>query len=555
MESIFMQQIEQMAQNMIQESLSDPRGDVSPSIYETACVITFLPAPSRKPESINYLLQQQCSEGSWRQPGIPCEYALVPTLAATLCFLHLSFQAASGEPVPIACHALGQAARRGLGFLSTLFAKHLVLPDTVAIELILPAFVEEITTRQEALVALNQQHSEHLSAPLWQELRPCLTMRLPMPSRDQLDSLHTAISQRKSVPEKASHLLEFLGSLQGYGLPAFEADGIFALSPAATAALIARSTRLREPFLAGLEHLALRGRGTFPAFCPFPFFERALATFSLLKAGLSLPFSQKQAMGVYLQACIRPGGVGPAECFLPDGDDTGLVLTVLSELGVTCDLAPLRCYEEALGFRCYEREQTASVSTNAHILEALNSSLARTSSSKETVWIQKAAEKCTSYLLTQQRTNGTWGDKWHASPYYATSCSVQALQYSRSKETIAARDRAIEWVLQTQREDGSWGIWFGTLEKTAYALTILAQAKLDVHPERINQRKEQGRQFLIQHLDASAEDRVRTPLWHDKELYEPRRVTRAAVLGALYQNTRELETGEHLCASQGVRKR
>ncbi|HAJ62943.1 MAG TPA: hypothetical protein DCP31_30015, partial [Cyanobacteria bacterium UBA8543] len=104
----------------------------------------------------------------------------------------------------------------------------------------------------------------------------------------------------------------------------------------------------------------------------------------------------------------------------------------------------------------------------------------------------------------------------------------------------AALNRAISWVLHTQRDDGSWGFWCGTLEETAYALQMLLLAGQTQDPVAIAQAARRGERFLTKHLNAPPNDPVHMPLWHGKELYQPRRIVRAAVLSALYlcANTR-----------------
>src|SRR5690606_37044537 len=77
------------------------------------------------------------------------------------------------------------------------------------------------------------------------------------------------------------------------------------------------------------------------------------------------------------------------------------------------------------------------------------------------------------WLLAQQRPDGSWHDKWHASPYYATERCVTALSGHTGPTTRDAVRSAGDWVLATQRDDGSWGVWGGTAEETAYAVDIL----------------------------------------------------------------------------------
>ncbi|MFD2350734.1 prenyltransferase/squalene oxidase repeat-containing protein [Nonomuraea ferruginea] len=62
-----------------------------------------------------------------------------------------------------------------------------------------------------------------------------------------------------------------------------------------------------------------------------------------------------------------------------------------------------------------------------------------------------------SWLAGLQRPDGSWDDRWHASPYYATLGCALALGEFGGPEHTGAVLRAREWVLASQRDDGSWG--------------------------------------------------------------------------------------------------
>ena len=69
-------------------------------------------------------------------------------------------------------------------------------------------------------------------------------------------------------------------------------------------------------------------------------------------------------------------------------------------------------------------------------------------------------------------------------------------------------------VLNTQRLDGSWGIWGGTAEETAYALQILALTG-DLVDRDITPVIKVGTEYMVTY---SAEHPA---LWHDKDLDRP----------------------------------
>jgi hypothetical protein len=140
-------QLEPAAQQLIQESMTDPWSNVSPAIYDTARVL-LLPRSLQPEGSLDFLLRKQKEDGSW---GGNDTYCLVPTLAATASLLHLTLRAARGEEFPGDASVVSLAAWRGLDFLAPTLRNTTELPDTVAVELIVPALIQEI---EDTLAAL-----------------------------------------------------------------------------------------------------------------------------------------------------------------------------------------------------------------------------------------------------------------------------------------------------------------------------------------------------------------------------------------------------------------
>ncbi|HEY9667383.1 MAG TPA: hypothetical protein V6C91_11295 [Coleofasciculaceae cyanobacterium] len=140
-------QIELAAQQLIQESMGDPWGDISPAVYDTARIL-LLPRSLQPEGTVDFLLDKQKDDGSW---GGPDAYCLVPSLAATASLLHLTLKAAQGEEIAGDASTVSLAAWRGLNFLASVLANPKELPDLVAIELIVPALVDEI---EDTLTAL-----------------------------------------------------------------------------------------------------------------------------------------------------------------------------------------------------------------------------------------------------------------------------------------------------------------------------------------------------------------------------------------------------------------
>ncbi|MFJ3309430.1 hypothetical protein ACIPSA_41570 [Streptomyces sp. NPDC086549] len=124
--------------------------------------------------------------------------------------------------------------------------------------------------------------------------------------------------------------------------------------------------------------------------------------------------------------------------------------------------------------------------------------------------------------------DGTWTDKWHASPYFSTMRCAVALHQHGGSAHRATMARAVDWILAGQHPDGSFGRWGGTPEETAYAVqTLLRTSSPGAAREEAAARR--GVAHLLDHLS----DTGHRELWIGKELYVPVHMVRGAVIGAL----------------------
>src|SRR5262249_37856837 len=225
----------------------------------------------------------------------------------------------------------------------------------------------------------------------------------------------------------------------------------------------------RQRCVSHLSDVSARHDGLMPVASPITEFERAWVLAFLAEAGFrpaaahGLLRQLRQAVGEF----GAPGGTG----LPPDADTTSAAIYVLASHGITVPVACLAGYERQSWFCTYPDERTASTTTNAHVLEAL---ACRANADKELGrrW-GGTIGRLTAWLRDQQRSDGSWTDKWHASPYYATVCCALAFARAAAAEGDPAVSRAVAWVLATQRDDGSWGRWSGTVEETSYAVRTL----------------------------------------------------------------------------------
>ena len=98
---------------------------------------------------------------------------------------------------------------------------------------------------------------------------------------------------------------------------------------------------------------------------------------------------------------------------------------------------PVRAFEAGDHYLSYQGESSASLSANAHALEAL----LRTPS-REREPLRGRIQATAAYLLEARGPEGYWGDKWHISPFYATQACVHALartQQMRRRTRLSVR--------------------------------------------------------------------------------------------------------------------
>ncbi|WP_310739583.1 prenyltransferase/squalene oxidase repeat-containing protein [Microbispora sp. H10830] len=496
------------AGELMRDLMFRPWGQVSPSVYETGRLVTLAPWLLGHDERVAYLVATQRPDGSW---GVPDGYGLVPTLSATEALLSVLTRGDHGVDRDV----LIGAVRRGLRVLSGWLAETAVaaLPDTPAIEIIVPA-----------LVSLINAHLDGLSE--------CEIGRLPIPegmSEGPLTLIRQRLESGAALPDKLLHALEVAGR-SAASAPAVNPTsiGTVGASPAATAAWLS-GCALPDPGHHArryLEAVALRHGGPVPVGLPITVFERGWVLSWLARAGIR--FDVPPEMLADLRAAIGPGGTPAGAGLPPDADTTSVALYALALLGVPYEPDSLWAFETPTHFCTWQGEEGSSVSVNAHVLDAFGQfAAARPEQAPRYVMV---LARLAAWLRERQRADGSWDDRWHASPYYATVSCALALHEFGGPESVTAVRSAVRWVLATQREDGSWGRWGGTAEETAYAVQLL----LMTGPLTGDGGRAEAVRRAYRYLLRSADPADGPALWHDKDLYLPLAVVRAAVLAALH---------------------
>jgi halimadienyl-diphosphate synthase len=517
----FAEKVQRSATALVADMASDPYGLISPSVYETARVVTLAPSLAGHWKRVRYLLASQHPDGHWGElPG----YDLVPTLSATEALLTSSRRPADENQPTVSPQEMVQGARQGLRALRARLdtADQDPVPDTVAAELVIPALAGEINKH---LTRLGREPMAGLDD--WRGIQ----LGLPHGLDDTLlVQLHEAVRQDYPLSPKLWHSLEVMNTFTRATSTVRPVDGAVGCSPAATAAWLRNGrtdadSRLSVDYL---ETMQERGGGPVPICAPVPVFERVWVLAALITAGISV--TVPHGLLESLHATFGESGVAGGPGLPPDSDDTSTALYVLARLGHPRSADCLWSYQADGHFSCFPDERTPSTTTNAHILRAFGECMAPDSPDRQRY--AEAMNDISAWLRDHQQADGSWQDKWHASPYYATvQCAVSLARYGGAG-SAAAVSKAVTWVLNTQRPDGAWGTWTGTQEETAYAVQILLLATPSRTDGLIARAAARGCVYLLGSKTARSDPFP--ALWHDKDLYTPIRVVRAERLSALY---------------------
>ncbi|MEU4406011.1 prenyltransferase/squalene oxidase repeat-containing protein [Streptosporangium sp. NPDC023963] len=510
------------ARELVAGLLAEPWGQVSASPYETGRVVSLAPWLAGHAERVEYLLATQRPDGGW-SPSV--DHALVPTLSAVEALL-----AELGRDTSSSRDLLAEAAGRGLEAVRKWPFQAAWLPDTPAIELIVAS-----------LLALIDDHlgGEGPEPP-------------PGMGGAKLAAVRAWLMSGAEIPQKLVHALEVAGpeatAVSGI-LPTPMPGGMAAVgaSPGASAAWLAAppepgpGTEARDARRAGdeaavrryLEAVVASSGGPMPCTLPITVFERGWTLSWLRRAGI--PVDAPPELVASLRDGLGPDGIATGPGLPADADTTSVALYALALLGEPREPEGLWPFELETHFCTWRGEEGMSPTTNAHVLDAFGEYLRRCGGEpRHTSVVAKLA----AWLRDRQEADGSWTDRWHVSPYYATACCAIALHEFGGGESAGAVGGAVEWVLGTQRGNGSWGLWEGTPEETAYALQTLLLT--GVRRDGLwRETVERGYRHLL-----AARDGATPSLWVDKDLYLPVAIVRAAVLGALHLARRALSIPE-----------
>jgi halimadienyl-diphosphate synthase len=445
--------------------------------------------------SLAWLAEHQLPDGSWGAPA-PMYYhdRVICTLAAMIA---LTYQGRRGhdktqiENGKIALQRIVGGATQGLQ----------ADPNgaTVGFEMIAPTLAAEA----EKLGILKNQGNRILGRLSRQRAKKLSYLK------DNMISKHVTMAfSAEMAGTDGKHMLN-IEHLQ-------ESNGSVGVSPSASAYF---ATYIKRGDEAALKYLrsVIKPDGGMPNVAPFDVFEIAWTLWNLsLIPGLKKNVKLDPHLDFLSKAWKPKRGVGfAAEYSVKDSDDTSLVYDTLLRFGIEKDLASVFLYEEKDHFRCFDLEANPSISANIHVLGALGQAGLNAKNS--------SVNKVINFLRKAKGEQPYWIDKWHSSPYYATSHAIIACA-NLANDLV---ESSVEWIINSQNRDGSWGTYLSTAEETAYAIQALWiwNEKVNKVPKTVLKN---GARWLKEHIDLPY-----PPLWIGKCLYSPNLVIRSAAISAL----------------------
>ncbi|MEW6287527.1 MAG: prenyltransferase/squalene oxidase repeat-containing protein [Chloroflexota bacterium] len=472
-------------------------GHMASTAYDTAWAARLGEIePEISNRSLAWLVENQLPDGSWGASA-PLYYhdRVVSTLAAMIALTYRGrreHDKAQIEKGRLALERIVGNATAGLQ----------ADPNgaTVGFEMIAPILAEEA----EKLGLIKNQRDRILG-----RLSQLRAKKLSYLQGKTISRYVTMAFSAEMAGKDGQHMLD-IENLQ-------EDNGSVGVSPSATAYF---ATYIRPGDPASLHYLrkVTNPDGGMPNVAPFDVFEIAWTLWNLsLIPGLNYTEKLRPHLEFLSNAWQPRAGIGFAAGYsVKDGDDTGLVYETLLRYGIEKDLASVLAYEQEDHFRCFDLEANPSISANIHILGALlRAGLDRNNAS---------VQKVLGFLRrTRDKQFPFWVDKWHSSPYYATSHAIIACA-GVENDLVA---ESVEWILKTQNRSGAWGTYLPTAEETAYALQALWV--WDQKVARVPRGALlNGARWLKENLDLPY-----PPLWIGKCLYGPNLVIRSAVISAL----------------------
>jgi halimadienyl-diphosphate synthase len=443
------------------------------------------------PQALDWLRQNQHPDGSWGAEIVYYHDRIISSLAAIIAL------AQHGDPWQDA-----ELIRRGESYIrKNMKFLHNDHHETVGFELIFPTLLQK-------------------AQPLGLNLPYTMLDKYERIREEKLRPIPRHLIYSRQVT--TAHSLEFMGSeldVNQIG-DLQEENGSCGNSPSATAYLLVmcKDNPAAQRYLTEVTDVS--GGTAMPLF-PVEIFNKSWALYNLDLAGFFVELEEeiKPHLDALYQAWDHRRGIGFSRQYsVPDLDDTAVVFKLLYRAGYDVDPDVFTTYERNDHFMCFPYERNLSLGVHIHLLDALR---VCPDYEHRPRMVSKILD-----FLRRTRLDGTfWLDKWHVSPYYITSHAVVA---TIGYDDELARE-AVNWMIGTQRKDGSWGHFRSTGEETAYCLQALTSYHRQVEPLD-GAAISRAAQYLYHRYQSQKNDPA---LWIDKCLYTPLQIVRSTILSAL----------------------
>nr|QKW93648.1 (+)-kolavenyl diphosphate synthase [Vitiosangium cumulatum] len=485
-------------------TLGSNGGLMSPSVYDTAQMLRILPQADGVWPAVDWLLEQQQSDGGWGEPAMPL-HRDVPTLAAILALREYNRR-----------HEVRVAIREGVAFIrrqgsmwsTAAKAGRDDLP--VGGEIVLPGLLDQLDAAGE--------------------------MHIPRgpygPLLELGERKRKAVAGLPPVPGMPwNHCWELTGSEPHASL--IDASGGLSHSPAATAAWVnAASNRpeLEETVQRARKYLANAERacevgipGVTSTIYPFERYEQLFSLYALQIAGiLKDPRVESVVAPIVkeLAGALGSKGIAMSDYFLQDGDDTAAAVMLLHEFGYPVDLSILYRFQNDNHFVAYAGELHPSPTVTARCIHAL-------------MVMGKDVAPFQRFLLERRELDGRWTvDKWNRSWLYTTGHAAIALMGSPYERELR---EAVEAVLVSQHRDGGWSTHGPpNMTETAYAVLMLAYLERQGFTHAgIGPALDHAFTWMLDNYCPFSRPKNKVKCWIAKELYRVERIDTIFELSAM----------------------
>ncbi len=368
--------------------------------------------------------------------------------------------------------------------------------ETVGFELLFPSLMNEANN-----LGLNLPYREKYYEPIKEK-------KMNMAIAQMIASNDTTIT----------YSLEFLGdyATENILLKAQNINGSISNSPAATAFML---TKMHDKNALNYVNTVLNfNGGSAMTLYPFDIFETGWVIDYFMKSDLPIKkhFLEKVED---LGKLWSKAGISMSQLYsFRDLDDTTTVFNILNKTNHKLDPSVFEEYESDEYFNCYPLERSPSPLVNIKVLSVLNNI-------KGYARRDEVIDKILKFLYKTREDDGYWLDKWNVSPYYCTGLALEAI----GDLDDSMSGPALEWMINTQNDDGSWGQKVSNMEETAYSVLALLHHHLNI--EKIDSSIiNNGLRYLEKHFQTN----YYPELWIGKGLYCPENVAKASVIAALY---------------------